>query len=163
MAIPNLNRNLPLLHPLTRLFPFFLLLFASLLSAQADAMLELFNVSWSDLIQKMPEIAEAGYTSLWLPPPAKGSSSFSIGYDLFDAFDLGDKNQRGTVATHWGTKAQLLQVVQTAHQFGIRVYFDNIMNHRAFDVPGYNSSTPTNLYPGLRPQDFHLQTVSGGF
>jgi len=147
----------------TRAFICALVLLAGITGARADAMLELFNVSWSDLIQKMPEIAEAGYTSLWLPPPAKGSSSYSIGYDLFDPFDLGDKDQRGTVATHWGTKAQLLQVVQTAHQFGIRLYFDNIMNHRAFDVPGYNSSTPTNLYPGLRPQDFHVQTVSGGY
>jgi hypothetical protein len=132
-------------------------------NARADAMLQLFNVSWSDLIQKMPEIAEAGYTSLWLPPPTKASSAYSVGYDVFDPFDLGDKNQRGTVATHWGTKAQLLQVVEVAHRFGIRVYFDNITNHRAFDVPGYDSNTPTNLYPGLRPQDFHLQTISGGF
>jgi len=54
------------------------------LGARADAMLELFQVNWPDLIQKMPEIAEAGYTSLWLPPPAKGSSVFSVGYDLFD-------------------------------------------------------------------------------
>ncbi len=126
-------------------------------------MLELFQVNWDELIQKMPEIAEAGYTSFWLPPPAKGGSAFSVGYDLFDPFDLGDKNQRGSVATKYGTKASLLKVVETAHRFGIRVYFDNIMNHRGFDVPGYNSSTPTNLYPGLVPQDFHLQTISGGF
>jgi hypothetical protein len=130
--------------------------------ARGEAMLQLFNVNWPDLIQKMPEIAEAGYDSLWLPPPAKGSSVYSVGYDHFDPFDLGDKNQRGTVATHWGTKAQLLQVVETAHRFGIRVYFDNIMNHRAFDVPGFNASTPTNLYPGLLPQDFHLQSLGGG-
>ena len=140
-----------------------LLLLACLGNARGEAMLQLFQVNWSDLIQKMPEIAEAGYTSLWLPPPAKGSSVFSVGYDLFDPFDLGDKNQRGTTATKYGTKAQLVQVVQVAHQFGIRVYFDNIMNHRGFDVPGYNSGTPTNLYPALRPQDFHLQTISGGF
>ena len=120
-------------------------------------MLQLFNVTWPDLIQKMPEIAEAGYDSLWLPPPAKGSSVFSIGYDQFDPFDLGDVNQSGTTATHWGTKAQLQQVVETAHRFGIRVYFDNVMNHRAFTVPGFNSSTPTNYYPGLIPADFHLQ------
>src|SRR5437763_960215 len=126
-------------------------------------MLQLFQVNWSELIQKMPEIAEAGYTSLWLPPPSKGSSVFSVGYDQFDPFDLGDQNQRGTIATKYGTKAQLLQVVETAHRFGIRVYFDNIVNHRGFDVPGYNASAPTNLYPGLAPQDFHLQTVSGGY
>ena len=131
--------------------------------ARSEAMLELFQVSWSDLIDKMPEIAEAGYTSLWLPPPAKGSSVFSVGYDVFDAFDLGDKNQRGTTATKYGTKDQLIKVVETAHRFGIRVYFDNIMNHRAFDVPGYNSTTPTNLYPALSPMDFHLQTIAGGY
>ena len=125
-------------------------------------MLEVFQMSWNDLIQKMPEIAEAGYTSLWLPPPTKGGSVYSVGYDVFDPFDLGDKNQRGTLATKYGTKAQLIQMVQMAHRFGIRVYFDNIMNHRGFDVPGYDSNTPTNLYPGLRPQDFHLQTIAGG-
>jgi len=106
------------------------LLGLAVLPARGEAMLELFQLSWSDLTQKMPEIAEAGYTSLWLPPPAKGSSVFSVGYDQFDAFDLGDKNQAGTIPTKYGTKAQLLQMVQVAHQFGIRVYFDNIMNHR---------------------------------
>ena len=126
-------------------------------------MLQLFNVNWADLTAKMPEIAEAGYTSLWLPPPAKAGSVWSVGYDLFDPFDLGDKNQRGTVRTKYGTKTELVELVETAHRFGIRVYFDNIVNHRGFDVPGYNASTPTNLYPGLRPQDFHLRTVSGGY
>src|SRR3954464_9767110 len=128
-------------------------------SARGEAVLQLFNVNWDALIQKMPEIAEAGYTSLWLPPPAKAGSVFSVGYDLFDPFDLGDKNQRGTVRTMYGTKAQLLQVVEVAHRFGIRVYFDNIMNHRGFDIPGFNAGTPTNLYPAMVPQDFHLQTV----
>lgn len=120
-------------------------------------MLQLFNVNWSELAQKMPEIAEAGYTSLWLPPPAKAGSVYSVGYDMFDPFDLGDKDQRGTVRTRYGTKTELQKMVEIAHRFGIRVYFDNIMNHRGFDVPGYNSSTPTNLYPGLVPEDFHLQ------
>ena len=126
---------------------------------RGEAMLELFNVPWNQLVQKMPEIAEAGYDSLWLPPPAKGSSVFSVGYDQFDPFDLGNINQSGTVATRWGTRDELLQVVQTAHRFGIRVYFDTIVNHRGFTTPGFNSSTPTNFYPGLIPADFHLQTV----
>ncbi len=70
---------------------------------RAEAMLQLFNVNWDELVQKMPEIAEAGYTSLWLPPPAKAGSVYSVGYDLFDPFDLGDKYQRGTVRTKYGT------------------------------------------------------------
>lgn len=140
-----------------------LLLTAGIGPVHGESMLELFNVRWSELIQKMPEIAEAGYDSLWLPPPAKGGSIYSIGYDVFDPFDLGDKNQRGTVTTKWGTKAELLQVVETAHRFGIRVYFDNIMNHRAFDTPGYNAFTPTNIYPGMVPGDFHLKTTGQFF
>src|SRR5436190_14118224 len=127
-------------------------------AAHADAMLQLFNVNYDELITKMPEIAEAGYTSLWLPPPTNGGSVFSVGYDVFDPFDLGDKDQRGTVRTRYGTKAQLLRAVEIAHRFGLRVYFDNIMNHRGFVVPGYDANTPTNYYPGLVPGDFHLQT-----
>jgi len=46
--------------------------------ARGEAMLQLFNVNWDELIQKMPEIAEAGYTSLWLPPPAKPEVSFPL-------------------------------------------------------------------------------------
>jgi hypothetical protein len=140
-----------------------LALWLGLNGARGEAMLQLFNVSWSDVTKKMPEIAEAGYDAIWLPPPAKGSSVYSIGYDLFDPFDLGDLNQSGTTATHWGTKAQLQELVRTAHRFGIRVYLDNIMNHRAFTVPGYDANTSTNFYPGLIPQDFHLQTSGNYF
>src|SRR4051812_16691169 len=90
---------------------------ASTRDARADAMLQLFNVNYDELIAKMPEIAEAGYTSLWLPPPTKGGSVFSVGYDVFDPFDLGDKDQQATVRTRYGTKAQLLRVVEIAHRF----------------------------------------------
>jgi hypothetical protein len=140
-------------------------LMGNISTSRGEAMLELFNVPWAQLTQKMPEIAEAGYDSLWLPNPAKGNSgAYSSGYDPFDPFDLGGTNQQGTVATHWGTQDQLIQMVQTAHRFGIRVYFDNVMNHRSSTVPGYpGSGTPTNYYPGLIPQDFHLQVVSGGY
>ena len=138
-------------------------LVGGIFSARCEAILQLFNVNWADMTKKMPEIAEAGYDAIWVPPVAKGSSVYSIGYDLFDPFDLGDLNQSGTTATHWGTKAQLQELVRTAHRFGIRVYFDNVMNHRAFTVPGYDASTPTNFYPGLQPQDFHLQTSGNYF
>ena len=133
--------------------------------SHGEAMLELFQLTWPQITAKMPEIAEAGYDTLYLPPPEKGNEGgYSVGYDVFDAFDLGSTNQQGTVATMWGTQAQLVQMVKTAHQFGIRIIFDNVMNHRAVTVPGYpGSGTSINYYPGLIPQDFHLQVVSGGY
>lgn len=131
--------------------------------ARGESMLQYFNTSWAELTRKMPELAEAGYQSLWLPPPTKGSGGLSVGYDLWDRFDLGSKDQRGSVRTRYGTEAELLEMVRVAHRFGIRIYFDNIMNHNAFDVPGYNAYTPIDTYPGFVPEDFHLRKTEDGF
>ncbi len=132
-------------------------------SAFAESMVQYFNTSWKEIAQKMPELAEAGYDSIWLPPPTKGSGGLSVGYDLWDRFDLGSKNQRGSISTRYGTEAELLELVEVAHRFGIRIYFDNIMNHNAFDVPGYNAGTPIDVYPGFVPEDFHLRITEDGF
>lgn len=131
-------------------------------SAHGEAMLQYFNTSWNEIAQRMPELAEAGYQSIWLPPPTKGSGGLSVGYDLWDRFDLGGKDQRNTVSTRYGTEADLLRLIETAHRFGIRIYLDNIANHNAFDVPGYNESTPVDIYPGFVPEDFHLRLTADG-
>lgn len=144
-------------------FPGLILSFFLAFSLPAETMLQYFNTSWAEITRKMPELAEAGYSSLWLPPPTKGSGGLSVGYDLWDPFDLGGKDQRNTVRTRYGTEAELLELVRTAHRFGIRVYFDNIMNHRAFDIPGFNESTPIDLYPGMVAEDFHLRRTQEGF
>src|SRR5689334_1456941 len=110
----------------------------------------------------MPEVALAGYGAIWLPPPTKGADGVAdVGFALFDRFDLGDVNQRGTTATRYGTLAQLQSMVRTAHQYGIRVYFDTIMNHNSnparVEFQG-GLPTPPNIldYPGMTPLDFHL-------
>ncbi len=139
----------------------FLMLFT--LSARAETMLQYFNTSWAEITTKMPELTEAGYTALWLPPPTKGSGGLSVGYDMWDPLDLGSKNQRNSVRTRYGTEAELIRLVEVAHRFGIRVYFDNIMDHRAFDVSGYHENTPIDIYPGLVPEDFHLRRTQDGF
>ncbi len=128
-------------------------------------MLQFFNTSWNDISQKMPELAEAGYTSIWIPPPTKAGSGLSVGYDLFDPFDLGDNEsgQAGSNSTNYGTTADLLNLVTVAHRFGIRVYIDNVCNHRGFSVPGYDAYTSINYYPGTVPEDFHLLTTPAGF
>ncbi len=132
-------------------------------SVRSEVMLQLFNTSWRDMAEKMPELAEVGYGSIWIPPPTKGSGGLSVGYDLWDPFDLGGKDQRNTVRTRYGTQEEFLRMVRTAHRFGIRIYIDNIMNHRAFDVPGFNETTPIDLYPGMVPEDFHLRVTEDGF
>jgi glycosidase len=129
----------------------------------AETVLQYFNTSWTEITRRMPEIAEAGYTSLWLPQPAKGSSgTYSVGYDPVDRFDLGDKNRSGTVATRYGTKAELLRLVETAHRFGVRIYFDNVMAHSAGPLDDVPPGTLLPGAPGFVPEDFHLVRRSGG-
>ena len=97
-----------------------------------ESILQYFNTSWKEIERRIPEVAEAGYTSLWLPPPAKGASgAYSVGYDPLDRFDLGDQNQAGSVPPATGRKPNCLRLVETAHRFGLRVYFDNVMAHNA--------------------------------
>ncbi|MBC8453604.1 hypothetical protein H8D64_00945, partial [PVC group bacterium] len=129
----------------------------------SEVILQYFNTDWPELAEKMPELAEVGYQAIWLPPPTKASGGLSTGYDCWDPFDLGSKDQRNSVRTKYGTDAQLRNLIETAHRFGIRVYFDNIMNHRAFDVPGYDASTPIDIYPGMVAEDFHLRVTEEGF
>ncbi len=171
-AIKGMLREFPVSrnpHP-RKLLPRYVLCAVALLlllpaSGRGEAMLQFFNTKWNDIAAKMPELAEVGYDSLWLPPPTKAGGGLSVGYDEFDAFDLGD-NESGSassISTNYGTTADLLNLVTVAHRFGIRVYMDNVVNHRGFTVPGYNASTPINYYPGLVPEDFHLLTTPGGF
>jgi len=38
----------------------------------------------------------------------------------------------------------------------------NMMNHRAFDVPGCNENTAIDTYAGMVPEDFHLRVTEDG-
>ena len=132
-------------------------------TVSGEALLQYFNTSWGEIRDKIPELAEAGYESLWVPPPTKAGGGFSVGYDLFDRFDLGSKDQKGSVATRYGTEQDLLELIRVAHRFGMRVYFDSIMNHNGFDTPDFNEFVPEDVYPGFRPRDFHLRDTGAGF
>lgn len=127
-------------------------------SARSEVILQYFGTTWSEVERRIPELAERGYGALWLPPPFKGGSgTYSVGFDTFDRFDLGDRDGSGTVRTRYGTKADLLSLMRTAHRFGLRVYFDNVMAHNA--GPLDKTTDPGNLFagiPGFVPEDFHI-------
>jgi alpha-amylase len=84
---------------------------------------------WKMLEGKACEFRKSGITAIWIPPPSKGSSAADMGYGVFDRYDLGQYNQKGTVATRWGTRAELESMVTAMHAAGIRVYADVVMNH----------------------------------
>ena len=42
--------------------------------SRSETLIQYFNTDWNEIADKMPELAEAGYDSIWVPPPTKGSS-----------------------------------------------------------------------------------------
>jgi alpha-amylase len=87
---------------------------------------------WDHLAKQAQSFQRVGFTALWLPPVTKGASgTFSIGYDMFDDYDLGSKNQKGTVPTRYGTREQLARCVAVMRANGIDVYLDLVENQRS--------------------------------
>lgn len=68
---------------------------------------------------------------IWLPPGCKASSPKGNGYDIYDLYDLGEFDQKGSRATKWGTKEELVELCQTAKRLGVGVIWDAVLNHKA--------------------------------
>ncbi|MBI5727926.1 MAG: T9SS type A sorting domain-containing protein, partial [Ignavibacteriales bacterium] len=86
---------------------------------------------WYDSLAKLaPRLASAGFGGIWFPSPAKGAAgALSMGYDPYDHFDFGDYNQKGSVETRFGSRAELEAAIRAFHNVGMQVYADAVMNH----------------------------------
>jgi alpha-amylase len=86
---------------------------------------------WRQLAKNAPDLAKAGFTALWLPPVYKGSNGTNeVGYSTYDLFDLGEFDQKGSVKTKYGSRAELEAAVKAAQAVGIQIYIDTVLNHK---------------------------------
>jgi glycosidase len=124
-------------------------------AARGEVLIQYFETEWDEIYRRLPEMAEIGYDGLWVPPPTKSphaggqfAGGGNVGYSHFDKFDLGDIPQRGSLATRYGTRGSLRNLADNAHQAGMKIYPDIVMNH-------FGNGPDYRTYPGTRPQDFH--------
>ncbi|MGK3192220.1 alpha-amylase [Enterobacter soli] len=86
---------------------------------------------WQEVTALAPNLNEIGINMVWLPPAYKGASGgFSVGYDSYDLFDLGEFDQKGSVPTKYGDKAQLLEAIAALKSNDIAVLLDVVVNHK---------------------------------
>jgi alpha-amylase len=52
-----------------------------------------------------------------------------MGYDPYDYYDLGEFDQKGSIPTWFGTRAELLTLIETAHSYGLSLIADVVINH----------------------------------
>ncbi|MEG0092975.1 MAG: alpha-amylase [Erysipelotrichaceae bacterium] len=86
---------------------------------------------WKQVASDAKKLKKIGISSVWLPPAYKGySGKEDAGYGVYDCYDLGEFDQKGSVATKYGTKKEYLKAIQTLQENGIEVYGDIVLNHK---------------------------------
>ena len=86
---------------------------------------------WKRLADDAEHLKDIGINAVWIPPATKGTSDLDVGYGAYDLYDLGEFDQKGTVATKYGTKEELITAIEALHEREISVYLDAVMNHKA--------------------------------
>jgi len=86
---------------------------------------------WPEVAERADLLNDIGINMVWLPPAYKGASGgYSVGYDSYDLFDLGEFDQKGSVPTKYGDKAQLLAAIGALKRNDIAVLMDVVVNHK---------------------------------
>ncbi len=86
---------------------------------------------YKDMLLKLDDLSAIGVTSIWLPPVCKATGTNDTGYGIYDLFDLGEFDQKGSIRTKYGTKDQLKTLIKEIHNREMRVYADVVLNHKA--------------------------------
>ena len=86
---------------------------------------------WNKIAEDAEKLADNGITAIWLPPAYKGiGGKDEVGYAVYDLYDLGEFDQKGTVKTKYGSKDEYLNCIMTLKQAGIETYADIVLNHK---------------------------------
>ena len=86
---------------------------------------------WRRASADAAHLAELGITDVWLPPAYKGNGGiYDVGYGVYDLYDLGEFDQKGTVSTKYGSRQEYLDAIEALHRHGMRVLADVVLNHR---------------------------------
>ncbi|MBO4887921.1 MAG: alpha-amylase [Firmicutes bacterium] len=85
---------------------------------------------WKRCAAKAANLSDLGITDVWLPPAYKGISQEDVGYGVYDMYDLGEFDQKGTIRTKYGTKDEYIDAIRAFHEAQIRVFGDIVLNHR---------------------------------
>ncbi len=142
------------------------LMSVTLVKAQKDVMLQAFywdvpvdhvnknGTWWDNLKNKSADFKNLGISGIWVPSPAKGNwGIYDMGYGIYDHYDLGNYNQKGTVETRFGSRQELVNMIAAMHNVSggkpkVEVYADMILNHI------YSSDEDEEVNPAVKQYVF---------
>ena len=86
---------------------------------------------WNNLAEDAQHLADLGISHVWMPPAFKATNKDDVGYGVYDLFDLGEFDQKGTVRTKYGLKEEYLNAISQLKEVGIVPMADVVLNHKA--------------------------------
>lgn len=92
---------------------------------QKGTILHCFNWTYNDIKTELPNIAEAGFTSVQTSPAQKGVGESKTWYWLYQPVAFRIETNR------LGTEEELKSLCDEAHKYGIKVIVDVVANHLA--------------------------------
>ncbi len=100
---------------------------------QNGVTLHCWNWSYNAIIENLPRIAAQGYTAIQVSPvqKAKQPTMGGPGTDWWVAYQPADFAIDNTGVNFLGTKAEFMNLCETAHEYGIYVIVDVVANHMA--------------------------------
>ena len=86
---------------------------------------------WKKVASDASHLANLGINYIWLPPAYKGAAGKDdVGYGVYDLYDLGEFDQKGSVPTKYGTKDEYLNAIRILKENNIKVLADIVLNHK---------------------------------
>ncbi|MBU6344976.1 MULTISPECIES: alpha-amylase family glycosyl hydrolase [Cylindrospermopsis] len=135
-------------------------------SAQADVIYHAFDECFNNIKDKVPQIKAAGYNYIQVSPPNKTASrldeactSDKYWYMQYQPLDY-------VLEGNLGTREDLKDLINTAHENGIRVIADVVLNHLANykNVPNKDGKPFPEAYPIFQNQEyFHNQVCINNY
>jgi alpha-amylase len=127
--------------------------------------LQWFESSYRTIEERTPDLFLAGYGFVWVPPPFRADQGdLSVGYDVYDHFDLGRPGR----PTLYGTEESLKAAARMLHRAGLSLQVDFVINHNGFSNLGTPGFAAAGGYPGFAitlpndiDGDFHSAFAGG--
>ena len=86
---------------------------------------------WNKVAKDAKSLSDIGITALWLPPAYKGiGGKDDVGYGVYDLYDLGEFDQKGSIKTKYGSKDEYINCIKILQKNGINCYADIVLNHK---------------------------------
>lgn len=86
---------------------------------------------WNKVTKEAKHLENIGITHVWLPPAYKGAGGKDdVGYGVYDLYDLGEFDQKGSIPTKYGTKDEYVNAIRELRENNIKVLADIVLNHK---------------------------------